>query len=109
MTPESLAFDAHAEVGHAGHFLGAAHTLERFRTCFYRPIAFSTANYQRWLRDGGHDAAERAAEVARACWSGTSARRSTTAGWRSWTSTSRGGGRNWETEAWPRRRRSARS
>ena len=66
VTPESLAFDAHTEVGHAGHFLGAAHTLERFRTCFYRPIAFSTANYQRWLRDGGHDAAERAGELARA-------------------------------------------
>ena len=65
MTPESLAFDAHAEVGHAGHFLGATHTLERFRTCFYRPMVFSTANYQRWLRDGGHDAAERAGEVAR--------------------------------------------
>jgi trimethylamine---corrinoid protein Co-methyltransferase len=66
VTPESLAFDAHSEVGHAGHFLGAAHTLERFRTCFYRPITFSTANYQRWLRDGGHDAADRAAELARA-------------------------------------------
>jgi trimethylamine--corrinoid protein Co-methyltransferase len=65
VSPESLAFDAHQEVGHAGHFLGAAHTLERFRTCFYRPIAFSTANYQRWLRDGGHDAAERAGALAR--------------------------------------------
>ena len=65
VTPESLAFDAHAEVGHAGHFLGATHTLERFRTCFYRPMVFSTANYQRWLRDGGADAAERAAELAR--------------------------------------------
>src|SRR3954469_21481481 len=31
----SLAFDAHREVGHGGHFLGAVHTLERFRTCFY--------------------------------------------------------------------------
>ena len=65
VTPESLAFDAHAEVGHAGHFLGATHTLERFRTCFYRPMVFSTANYQRWMRDGGADAAERAAELAR--------------------------------------------
>ena len=36
---ESLAFDAHLEVGHGGHFLGAAHTLERFRDCFYRPIS----------------------------------------------------------------------
>jgi trimethylamine--corrinoid protein Co-methyltransferase len=28
-------------------------------------MVFSTANYQRWLRDGGHDAAERANELAR--------------------------------------------
>ena len=35
---ESLAFGAHEEVGHGGHFLGAAHTMERFRTCFYRPL-----------------------------------------------------------------------
>ena len=32
----ALAFDAHLEVGHGGHFLGAAHTMERFRDCFYR-------------------------------------------------------------------------
>jgi trimethylamine--corrinoid protein Co-methyltransferase len=30
----TLAFDAHQEVGHGGHFLGAMHTMERFRTCF---------------------------------------------------------------------------
>ena len=35
----SMAFDAHQEVGHGGHFLGAMHTMERFRTCFYRPAA----------------------------------------------------------------------
>ena len=28
---ESLAFGAHEEVGHGGHFLGAMHTMERFR------------------------------------------------------------------------------
>jgi trimethylamine--corrinoid protein Co-methyltransferase len=59
----SLAFDAHLEVGHGGHFLGAAHTLERFRDCFYRPLVSSTANFERWARNGGKDAAERAAEV----------------------------------------------
>ena len=30
----SLAFGAHEEVGHGGHFPGAAHTMERFRECF---------------------------------------------------------------------------
>jgi trimethylamine---corrinoid protein Co-methyltransferase len=61
----SLAFDAHVEVGHGGHFLGAAHTMERFRTCFYRPLLSSSDNYERWLRNGAKDAAARAAEIYR--------------------------------------------
>ncbi|HZO49844.1 MAG TPA: trimethylamine methyltransferase family protein [Gaiellaceae bacterium] len=61
----SLAFDAHLEVGHGGHFLGAAHTLERFRDCFYRPLLSSTENFERWQRNGGRDAAERASEIWR--------------------------------------------
>jgi trimethylamine--corrinoid protein Co-methyltransferase len=61
----SLAFDAHVEVGHGGHFLGAAHTMERFRTCFYRPLLSSSDNYERWLRTGAKDAAARAAEIYR--------------------------------------------
>jgi trimethylamine---corrinoid protein Co-methyltransferase len=60
---ESLAFGAHEEVGHGGHFLGAQHTMERFRECFYRPLLSSTANYERWLKLGGKDAAVRAGEV----------------------------------------------
>jgi trimethylamine--corrinoid protein Co-methyltransferase len=61
----SLAFDAHDEVRHGGHFLGAAHTMERFRTCFYRPFVNSSDNYDRWMRNGAKDAAARAADVAR--------------------------------------------
>src|SRR6185436_4968707 len=56
----SLAFGAHEEVGPGGHFLGAMHTLERFRDCFYRPLLSSTENYERWERNGGLDAAARA-------------------------------------------------
>ncbi|MGH2603297.1 MAG: trimethylamine methyltransferase family protein, partial [Dehalococcoidia bacterium] len=63
ITEESLAFDAHVEVGHGGHFLGAAHTLERFRTCFYRPLLSSSENYERWMGKGAHDAAARAGEI----------------------------------------------
>jgi trimethylamine---corrinoid protein Co-methyltransferase len=59
----SLAFGAHEEVGHGGHFLGAAHTMERFRECFYRPLLSSTANYERWLKRGGLDATARASEI----------------------------------------------
>jgi trimethylamine--corrinoid protein Co-methyltransferase len=60
---ESLAFGAHDEVKHGGHFLGAAHTMERFRTCFYRPLVSSSQNYERWKREGGKDATARAGEI----------------------------------------------
>ncbi len=61
----SLAFDAHVEVGHGGHFLGAMHTLERFRTCFYRPFLSSSENFERWTGNGALDTAARAAQVSR--------------------------------------------
>ena len=61
----SLAFGAHEEVGPGGHFLGAAHTLERFRECFYRPLLSSTENFERWKSKGGRDAAARAGEIWR--------------------------------------------
>jgi trimethylamine--corrinoid protein Co-methyltransferase len=60
---ETLAYSAHQEVGQGGHFLGAVHTLERFRECFYRPLVSSTENYERWNRNGGKDTAARANEV----------------------------------------------
>lgn len=62
----SLAFDAHQEVGHGGHFLGAMHTMERFRTCFYRPMLSSSENFERWSKNGGKDTAERATGIYRA-------------------------------------------
>jgi trimethylamine---corrinoid protein Co-methyltransferase len=65
VTDETLAFGAHEEVGHGGHFLGAAHTLERFRECFYRPLLSSTENFERWQRNGARDATERAGEIWR--------------------------------------------
>ncbi len=60
---ESLAFGAHEEVGHGGHFLGAAHTMERFRDCFYRPFLSSSDNFERWNRLGARDTATRAGEI----------------------------------------------
>jgi trimethylamine---corrinoid protein Co-methyltransferase len=56
----SLAFGAHDEVRHGGHFFGAAHTLERFRTCFWRPTVATTDNVDRWTRAGSPDHAARA-------------------------------------------------
>ena len=60
---DSMAFGAHEEVGHGGHFLGAMHTMERFRTCFYRPLLSSSENYERWMRGGGNDTAARASKI----------------------------------------------
>jgi trimethylamine--corrinoid protein Co-methyltransferase len=60
---DSLAFGAHEEVGHGGHFLGAMHTMERFRTCFYRPFLSSSDNYERWVRFGSNDTSARAKKI----------------------------------------------
>ena len=62
-TEDELAFSAHEEVGHGGHFLGAMHTMERFRTCFYRPWLSSSDNFERWSRNGSKDTAARATEI----------------------------------------------
>jgi trimethylamine--corrinoid protein Co-methyltransferase len=59
----ALAFDAHLEVGHGGHFLGAEHTMTRFRDCFYRPMLSSSMNYERWTREGSLDTSARAAKI----------------------------------------------
>jgi trimethylamine--corrinoid protein Co-methyltransferase len=59
----ALAFGAHDEVRHGGHFLGAAHTMERFRDCFHRPLLATTDNFQRWTKDGALDAAARATGI----------------------------------------------
>src|SRR5213078_4103870 len=53
------------EIGHGGHFLGAAHTMERFRDCFQRPWVSSTSNFERWLKQGAKDTAARAGEIWR--------------------------------------------
>lgn len=57
---DSLAYDAHLEVGQGGHFFGTAHTLARFRDCFWRPTLASTENNDRWVRNGSRDHAARA-------------------------------------------------
>ena len=57
---DTLAFGAHEEVGHGGHFFGAAHTLERFRDCFYRPEVWTTDNYSAWTKKERPDATQRA-------------------------------------------------
>ena len=59
----SLGLDAIAEVGPGGHFFGAAHTLERYETAFYRPIVSDWRNFETWSDDGARTATERANRV----------------------------------------------
>jgi trimethylamine--corrinoid protein Co-methyltransferase len=56
----SLGFDAIAEVGPGGHFFGAAHTLERYETAFYRPLVSDWRNFETWQADGSLTATQRA-------------------------------------------------
>ena len=58
-----LAFEAHVEAGHGGHFLGTMHTMERFRDCFYRPWLSNSDNYERWSRNGSKTMDIRAGDI----------------------------------------------
>lgn len=56
----TLALDSIAEAGPGGHFFGTAHTRERFRSAFYRPLISDWRNYESWDEAGRPDAARRA-------------------------------------------------
>jgi trimethylamine---corrinoid protein Co-methyltransferase len=60
----TLAVDAIREVGPGGHFFGVAHTQERFRTAFHRPMISDWRNYESWAEAGRPDATQRAIELA---------------------------------------------
>ena len=49
---DSLAFDAIAEVGPGGMFLGHEHTLERFRTEVFMSPLFRSQAYPTWVKQG---------------------------------------------------------
>ena len=55
-----LAFEAIKEVGSGGHFFGAAHTMERYRTAFYTPFVSDLSNFGQWTESGAKTATERA-------------------------------------------------
>lgn len=57
---DALGLGAMAEVGPGGHFFGAAHTLARFETAFYRPMLSDWRNFEAWHEDGARTATERA-------------------------------------------------
>ncbi len=59
-SPGEVALEAIAGVDPGGHFFGAPHTLERYRTAFYQPLLFDRSNYETWTEAGALTAAERA-------------------------------------------------
>jgi len=61
VSDETLALDVIAEVGPDGQYLGTSHTKKHYRERWY-PSLFERANYETWLRNGGKNLSERAAE-----------------------------------------------
>ncbi len=60
---DTLALDAIREVGPAGHFFGAAHTMSRFETAFYAPMVSDWSNHENWIERGRITSRERANTV----------------------------------------------
>ena len=58
-----LGLDAIREIGSGGHYFGAAHTLERYRTAFYAPFVSDWSNFGQWEEAGSRTATERAADL----------------------------------------------
>jgi len=56
----TLALDAIREVGPAGHFFGAAHTMSRYENAFYSPLVSNWDNHESWVEKGRITARERA-------------------------------------------------
>lgn len=59
----ALAMDAIREVGPGGHYFGTQHTLERFKTAFYRPLISDWRNYETWEEAGKPEAKARIMEL----------------------------------------------
>lgn len=60
---EALALDAIREVGAGGHFFGTPHTLERYRTAFYKPLISDWRNYETWEEAGKPESKGRIIEL----------------------------------------------
>ena len=89
----SLAFDAHDEVRHGGHFFGAAAHAGALPHVLLPPDRVLDRQLRPLEADGRLDAAARATGAGRSCWRPTSGRRSTTRSRPSSRSTSRGAAR----------------
>jgi trimethylamine--corrinoid protein Co-methyltransferase len=60
---DDLAVDAIKGVVAGGHFFGAAHTLARYETAFYRPLLSDWSNFENWTDAGARNATQRATDI----------------------------------------------
>lgn len=60
---DEIAVNAVREVGSDGHFFGAEHTQERYKTAFYEPFLSDWRNFESWEKDGSVWTAERANKI----------------------------------------------
>ena len=60
----TLAVEAIAEVGPAGHFFGSPHTQERYESEHFQPMVSSWSNYETWEEAGRLEAHHRAEYLA---------------------------------------------
>ena len=63
VTEEDLALEAIRAVGPSGHFLGADHTQERYKTAFYSPFLSDWSNFESWEQAGSIQTPERANSI----------------------------------------------
>jgi trimethylamine--corrinoid protein Co-methyltransferase len=60
---DDLAVEAIKEIAPGGHFFGAAHTLSRYESAFYRPLLSDWSSFENWTDAGCHDASQRATGI----------------------------------------------
>lgn len=63
ITEQEIGLEAIEEVGPGGHFFGAGHTMERYKTAFYEPILSDWQNNENWEQAGAKTATMRATEI----------------------------------------------
>jgi len=59
------ALSAVRDIGPGGHYLGHAHTLEKFKDAFFMPEMFDNNSYEQWVADGSVEITERALRRAK--------------------------------------------
>jgi trimethylamine--corrinoid protein Co-methyltransferase len=60
VSEETLALETIRDVGAGGHFLGSAHTIDRYKDAFYSPLVADWSNFEAWQEKGGKSSAQRA-------------------------------------------------